>query len=565
MTTETYTYQGGRKLLLSRVTTHFISRAKKHTLLADRFEPIDSITPHAWLVRTSDATIDDDIRRARRHAAAYPVYLAEDGSKFLLTDRIFVRFWRGSDATDADVNEFARKYQLRIVERLSERDLLFEVDASQDVIDVVCQLTERASEIVEIVDHDLNIDPEPASLVLNGPFCPMQWYFLSSAPPRDPLISPVALVDCEGAWRSTGLGSSEIVISVIDSGCNLNDPNFANGKFAGWGALIDGRVRSDATLTEMDSSKPHGTLCATLAAASANDIGGVGAAPNCRLLPVKWDQLDGQAISYSSFGSIIKFIRDKADVVSCSWSIGPHGYWPKPIVDALRDAAANGGPRGRGIVWSWSAGNGNYPIHFSSDIPVPVDVRHAGMRRVVAQATTQFTNSFVGIPGVLHVGAISSTGQRCHYSNYGTGLDLVAPSANSHTYGRYPVPGVQVMAPRNLGLEPIGGTSAAAPIVAGVAALVLSANPTLTAVEVASILCQTADKNLVMRPYKASGVPGDEPDAHWDVSPIPPFNHGRFVPIHHPDGTWSGWFGFGKVNALRAVTEAQRRAAIQEP
>ena len=67
MTTETYTYQGGRKLLLSRATTHFISRAKKHTLLADRFEPIDSITPHAWLVRTSDATIDDDIRRARRH------------------------------------------------------------------------------------------------------------------------------------------------------------------------------------------------------------------------------------------------------------------------------------------------------------------------------------------------------------------------------------------------------------------------------------------------------------------------------------------------------------------
>ncbi|MGB3799735.1 MAG: S8 family serine peptidase, partial [Lewinella sp.] len=72
-----------------------------------------------------------------------------------------------------------------------------------------------------------------------------------------------------------------------------------------------------------------------------------------------------------------------------------------------------------------------------------------------------------------------------------------------------------------------GGTSAATPLVAGICGLMLSANPDLTAREVKAILEQTADKIGSPAGYDASG--------------------------------WSNQFGFGRVNAERAVAEAVRR------
>jgi subtilisin family serine protease len=125
-------------------------------------------------------------------------------------------------------------------------------------------------------------------------------------------------------------------------------------------------------------------------------------------------------------------------------------------------------------------------------------------------------------------------------------------------YGRHDVTGVDVLAPLgNRGLMPFSGTSAAAPLVAGVAALVRSANPQLTSTEVVSLLRRTADKDLDMTGYQPSSRPSD-PDPTWDISPVAPFESGDFIPIGHPDGLWSPWFGFGKVNARKAVEESLR-------
>jgi subtilisin-like proprotein convertase family protein len=45
-------------------------------------------------------------------------------------------------------------------------------------------------------------------------------------------------------------------------------------------------------------------------------------------------------------------------------------------------------------------------------------------------------------------------------------------------------------------------------------------------------------------------------DTSWDVSPIAPFDSGEFTDIGSDDGTWSPWFGYGKVDALEAVRAA---------
>jgi len=82
-----------------------------------------------------------------------------------------------------------------------------------------------------------------------------------------------------------------------------------------------------------------------------------------------------------------------------------------------------------------------------------------------------------------------------------------------------------------------GGTSSACPVVAGVAALVLSINPYLTAREVKQLLQETADKIV-------------------DPNPDPQF--GLRLGTYNASGH-SQWFGYGKVNAARAVDAARRK------
>ena len=553
----TYTYEGGRKLSLSRLTSRFVSRADRAQLIRDDFRPIQPLSRHSWSVSTNEDRIDEDIQRARQLAPAYPYYLvAESGSDYFVTDRLFLRL-RGGAAFD----ELAAKHQLQLLKSFSYRDYLVRVDPRADVVALVRRLTEDESDI-DTVDHDLNVRPEHHAINIDKSLTRKQWYLFSST--THPLVSKEALVDCQGAWAKAGFGSREVVVGVIDCGCDLKDVNFDENTFAGWAVLIDGQLHESIdlgpdTASVMEPPDLHGTLCATLVAASANPKGGLGAAPACRLLPVKWTPGEEAPFPKSHFLDIVTFLRKRVSVVSSSWNIGHHAYWPAVICDAVKDAALNGGPDGKGVVWVWSAGNRNCPLDHTSDVEVPIEVASDGRARIVRHRAKEFKASFVGLPGVIHVGAISSLGQRCHYSNYGTGLTLVAPSSNRHLYDRMRVSGRYMMAPLGAaGLYPLGGTSAAAPLVAGVAALVRSANPALTALETVSILKRTADKNLDMRPYPSCSRPTD-PEPDWDISPIAPFDSGKFRKIGDAEGTWSAWFGFGKVNARRAVAESIRR------
>jgi subtilisin-like proprotein convertase family protein len=61
-----------------------------------------------------------------------------------------------------------------------------------------------------------------------------------------------------------------------------------------------------------------------------------------------------------------------------------------------------------------------------------------------------------------------------------------------------------------------------------------------------------------MTAYPRTPPSSDDPNPTWDISPIAPFDRGDFGVIGSSDGTWSPWFGHGKVDALEAV-----RAALQ--
>ncbi len=205
----------------------------------------------------------------------------------------------------------------------------------------------------------------------------------------------------------------------------------------------------------------------------------------------------------------------------------------------------------------------NCPINHQADQQVPYtdgwELVNGSWEWAGVKTSSFFSNDLVDIPGVMHIAALASTAQRSHYSNYGPGIDVCAPSSNSHAYFRMPLEGLGITTTtgETAGVRhTFGGISSATPLVAGIAALIISANPEITSLEVASILRRTASKDLNMTGYPRTPAMRDDPDPTWDVSPVAPLDRGDFNDIGSQDGTWSSWFGHGKIDALEAVRTA---------
>ena len=293
----------------------------------------------------------------------------------------------------------------------------------------------------------------------------------------------------------------------------------------------------------------------------------VGAAPDCQLLPIQWESSGPSLfISDSKLMTALNYIADKADVMSNSWGSSPTSLWSLQVINRIKVLAQTGGRRGKGIVFLWAAGNENCFMDYTAGQDVPydngVEVQGGSLVWVGVNTTRVFRNNLVGIPGVMHVAALASTAKRSHYSNYGPGLALCAPTSNSHAYFRMTVRGLGITTTTGDAgdvTHSFGGTSSATPLVAGAAALVISANPNLKALDVISILKQTASKDLDFDGYPRTPPANFDPDTSWDVSPIKPFDKGDFFDNGDSEGTWSPWFGHGRVDAKAAVAESLRR------
>jgi subtilisin family serine protease len=324
-------------------------------------------------------------------------------------------------------------------------------------------------------------------------------------------------VRAEGAWALVGGGRRSVVIAILDDGVDIAHPDLApniwrnpsrrapdrHGRdFVDDRSPFDPRPKAfEAPFDDTRTNDIHGTPCAGIAAAAGNNgRGGAGIAWNCRLLAVK--MMTGPAIAPADrIGEAIRYAATHADVLSCSWAVAR--------LPEVEDAVAFAVRKGRG-----------------------------GLGAVVFAATGNERARRIGFPAshkdVVAVGASHDGGRRCGYSNYGQGIDVVAPSGDTRRAG---IVTTDVSA-RGRGYasgaycDDFDGTSAATPLAAGVGALVISANPSQPWTEVTDHLRTTADR-------------------------IDPAN------AEYRKG-YSLQYGFGRVNAEAAVGSAvarrQRRA-----
>lgn len=290
-------------------------------------------------------------------------------------------------------------------------------------------------------------------------------------------------INAPQAWGITR-GVREVRVAVIDDGVEEHED-------------IDGRVLSGFTPTDATglgapanpawpinippfSPAGHGQACAGIISASHNSFGISGVAPCAQIIPVNifndWfiDIQGGvQFVNYhediDDLANAIDWAWDEgeAEVLSNSWGFIDQGANFDEITFAITRARTQG-RGGLGSIVVFSSGNSNQAF---SGVTFPANVN-----------------------GVVTVGAIDRNGNIWNYSSRGLELDLVAPSGNTGLNGDV----VTTDRMGNLGYDndnytdTFGGTSAAAPQVAGVAALMLSISPDLTEGEVRTILQSTA-------------------------------------------------------------------------
>lgn len=242
------------------------------------------------------------------------------------------------------------------------------------------------------------------------------------------------MIKAPSAWNITS-GSSGVKIAVLDTGIDHNHQSLRD--------FVDrnlGRNFSGGSSTDTMDRQGHGThVSGTIA--SYGSVSGV--MKNATLIPVKVLGDDGRGSTYGIVQGVLHAANIQADVINMS--LGGGGYL-QSFDDACRTAVS------RGVVVVAASGN-----EYASSISYPA-----------------------AYDSVIAVGAVDSNRRRASFSNYGTGLELMAPGVNIYST----IPGNQY--------QTNSGTSMASPHVAGVAGLMRSVNRNASVSEIRSVLRNTA-------------------------------------------------------------------------
>lgn len=366
------------------------------------------------------------------------------------------------------------------------------------------------------------------------PLLSQQWHLSNAGqsggtPGMDINVVPV--------WDSCSDGDScrgeAVLIAVVDDGLEIRHPDLWMNVQAGASHnYVTGNSDPSPRARFGKRAGAHGTAIAGLVAArDDNDEGGRGVAPRANL--AGYNLLESPTTINQ--GDAMVPTQAEVWVSTNSWGAPDSTGTMQPSEFNWRTAIDTGISKGRGglgIVYTWAAGNGHQDLH---DATLGQDF----------ELDNSNYDGQANHHGVIAVGAVDHNGIKASYSEKGANLWLVAPGGDARCgQGTLVTTDLTHDAGYNDGkngndLEGMpdytrcmNGTSAATPLVAGVAALMLQANSELSWRDVRVILARTARKN-------------DPGDSDWTTNKANPA-----YAINHK-------YGFGLVNAVDAVELAK--------
>ena len=553
-----YFWQGGRKIAVekdpSAITIQAASEGAAQAA-ADRagvqLRRMRAASPQ--LVRADVAhDREESVDKLRaQHNVVHHVYrepARPDGSEFLITESFFVKFKEG--ASPQSIDDYLARESLVLERDMGHNTFLVRVTDATGKNAIRAANAAHDLQEVEFAEPNL-VRPLQRFFIPPDELFASQWHL--HAPAAGNQLAAGAGIFAPEAWDVTR-GRRDIVIAVADDGFDMTHPDFqGTGKVV---ASLNATLRATGNSAAIDwdanvqprAGDYHGTPCLGVAVAEGNGSGVVGVAPGCALVAVRFPL---QAMSDAHFISMFQKVSPLADVISCSWGVGPANA---PMSTALRDAMAqlarSGGRRGKGLLFCIAAGNNNCPVQDLDNTQTYRYRTQFGLRSY----SGPIDRWVAAHPDAITVSASTSRKTRSAYSSWGRQISVCAPSDNWDDLGQVSTPGRGIVTTDNEGFgagsdftpgsrftDQFGGTSSATPTVAGVCGLVLSIDASLTALQVRDILRRTADKDLSME----TDTPVNRPGA-FDAE------------------GFSLWFGYGKVNAAKAVAAAQGSIAQQQ-
>lgn len=276
-------------------------------------------------------------------------------------------------------------------------------------------------------------------------------------------------IETKKAWDKTK-GSTNIIVAVIDDGIDLYHED-----------LIDNITKPFDIVQDSSYYIPageHGTHVAGIIAGKIdNYMGGSGVAPHTKIMPINVFDGDG-AYSSDVIKAIYYAVDNDADIINMSLGNYYYSWLYQEAINYAHDA---------GLVIIAAAGN-----DATSTPSYPAAYEH-----------------------VVSVASTTSSDYPSYFSNYGSTIDVSAPG--SYIYSTLPYDQYGKMS----------GTSMAAPVVSGVAALIKAKEPFLTGDQIVKRLTDTADD---------LGVKGKDED-----------------------------YGYGRVNAAKAVNASIYAPIVVDP
>src|SRR5438093_2359374 len=321
---------------------------------------------------------------------------------------------------------------------------------NDDALNLAFSGAEPLGRLMARLKREPNIESVALDYVMEAMFVPNDPYYSTAYPTsKYGNISQWGpqFIGAPQAWNST-LGDPSIVIAIVDTGIDADHPDLAGGKVVLTKNYVKGERASD--------SFGHGTHVAGIAAANINNGTGIaGICGRCSLMSVKVLGADGSGLT-SDVASGIAYATDSGARV-INLSLGSSSR-----TTIARDAL-------------------DYALNHNA-LPVVA----------MGNASSDFVGDLGYWYSALSVGALDQQGAKASFSNFGLQTDVTAPGvAVLSTMPTYAVT-LTTQYRYKTSYDALSGTSMAAPVVSGLAGLLFSKNPALTATQVKGMIESSA-------------------------------------------------------------------------
>ncbi len=354
-----------------------------------------------------------------------------------ISDQIVVRFKNNID--EKFVSNFESSNNIKTIKFVKKiNTALFQLKPNSDVDSILTELNRDSS--IDYAEKNYKIS-------LN--------YTVNDKKAKEQ--SGLALANFPKAWDIT-FGNKKTVVAVIDTGTDLTHPDLKNKLVQGYNAI-------ESDKTPMDENG-HGTHVSGIVAAETNNkIGIAGSAPDTKIMPIKVLGKQGTGNTINTAYGIVWAVDHGANVLNLSLG-GPENETVKRAVEYALE---------KNVVVVAAMGNSALEAERT---------KNSSLLKAFPAA----------LPGVISVGAVDFSKQKADFSNYGKWISVVAPGVDilstTPTYDFFMEE--SDLDPKIKGYDTLQGTSQASPMVAGLAALVLSRYPSYTPREVKAKIESTA-------------------------------------------------------------------------